>query len=160
MASTSTRDERVSSGLQLPIRSTPPPGFLTTAVSPVASLYERFSQWRTLFGLPNPGQVEDLQKEVKSNFEHRFSYIPFLNCHHSDTSQPIHFRWSPCRPHQRPLRKTCVSSHPLLRPGFADLTPFIQFWCCLCNRRGRTFFSSALPNLSLLADFPSGGSGP
>jgi len=48
--------------------STPPSssrGFLSTAVSPFTSVYDRFQQWRISLGLPNPGQVEDIQKEVK-----------------------------------------------------------------------------------------------
>ncbi|KAI6036563.1 hypothetical protein PISMIDRAFT_670178 [Pisolithus microcarpus 441] len=33
--------------------------------SPVTTLYTRFSQWRRSLDLPNPGTVENLQKEVK-----------------------------------------------------------------------------------------------
>src|SRR5713101_4989393 len=34
--------------------------------SPFANGYSRFSSWRAALGLPNPGSVENLQKEVKS----------------------------------------------------------------------------------------------
>jgi hypothetical protein len=34
--------------------------------SPFANVYSRFSSWRAALGLPNPGSVENLQKEVKS----------------------------------------------------------------------------------------------
>ena len=33
--------------------------------SPLTSLYGRFTQWRKSLDLPNPGTVENLQKEVK-----------------------------------------------------------------------------------------------
>jgi mitochondrial import receptor subunit TOM40 len=35
--------------------------------APFSNIYNRFSQWRTDLGLPNPGTVENLQKEVKSS---------------------------------------------------------------------------------------------
>ncbi len=34
--------------------------------SPLANAYSRFSSWRAALGLPNPGSVENLQKEAKS----------------------------------------------------------------------------------------------
>jgi mitochondrial import receptor subunit TOM40 len=34
-------------------------------LSPFANAYSRFSSWRATLGLPNPGTVENLQKEVK-----------------------------------------------------------------------------------------------
>jgi hypothetical protein len=34
--------------------------------SPLANVYSRFSSWRAALGLPNPGSVENLQKEAKS----------------------------------------------------------------------------------------------
>jgi hypothetical protein len=36
--------------------------------SPFANAYSRLSSWRAALGLPNPGSVENLQKEVKSEF--------------------------------------------------------------------------------------------
>ncbi|THH19300.1 hypothetical protein EW146_g1830 [Bondarzewia mesenterica] len=38
----------------------------SSALSPLANAYQRFSDWRNALGLPNPGPVENLQKEVKS----------------------------------------------------------------------------------------------
>lgn len=37
-----------------------------TPITPFSNAYNRFAQWRTDLGLPNPGTVENLQKEVKS----------------------------------------------------------------------------------------------
>ena len=45
---------------------------LFPVLSPFANAYSRFSGWRAALGLPNPGSVENLQKEVKSE--------PFANC--------------------------------------------------------------------------------
>ncbi|KAH9180557.1 eukaryotic porin-domain-containing protein [Lactarius sanguifluus] len=39
---------------------------LFSAFSPLANASSRFSSWRTALGLPNPGSVENLQKEVKT----------------------------------------------------------------------------------------------
>ena len=39
---------------------------LFPSLSPLANAYSRFSSWRTALALPNPGSVENLQKEVKS----------------------------------------------------------------------------------------------
>jgi mitochondrial import receptor subunit TOM40 len=36
--------------------------------SPLVNAYSRLSSWRAALGLPNPGTVENLQKEVKSEF--------------------------------------------------------------------------------------------
>ncbi|EGN95959.1 hypothetical protein SERLA73DRAFT_185412 [Serpula lacrymans var. lacrymans S7.3] len=44
--------------------SSPSP-FLNT-VSPLTSVYNRFYEWRKSFDFPNPGTVENLQKEVKA----------------------------------------------------------------------------------------------
>ncbi|KAF8636595.1 hypothetical protein AX17_003405 [Amanita inopinata Kibby_2008] len=41
--------------------------------SPFSNAYHRFSQWRTELGLPQPGNVESLQKEVKTT--HLTNYI-------------------------------------------------------------------------------------
>lgn len=43
----------------------PPP---VTSSNPLVNIYSRFSQWRTSLGLPSPGTVENLQKEVKCTF--------------------------------------------------------------------------------------------
>jgi mitochondrial import receptor subunit TOM40 len=41
---------------------------LSSAFSPLANAYSRLSSWRTALGFPNPGTVENLQKEVKSGY--------------------------------------------------------------------------------------------
>ncbi|KAL0946880.1 hypothetical protein HGRIS_013046 [Hohenbuehelia grisea] len=42
--------------------------------SPFTDVYARFSQWRTDLGLPHPGTVENLQKEVKSTHLSNFMF--------------------------------------------------------------------------------------
>ena len=42
--------------------------------SPLVNAYSRLSSWRAALGLPNPGTVENLQKEVKSEF-----FLPFAS---------------------------------------------------------------------------------
>lgn len=37
-----------------------------SALSPLTNVYRRFSDWRSALGLPNPGSVENLQKEIKN----------------------------------------------------------------------------------------------
>jgi mitochondrial import receptor subunit TOM40 len=40
-------------------------------ISPLTNAWNRYSEWRTGLGLPNPGTAEQLQKEVKGTlFEH------------------------------------------------------------------------------------------
>jgi mitochondrial import receptor subunit TOM40 len=38
-----------------------------TAISPLTNAWNRYSDWRSSFGLPNPGTAEQLQKEVKGD---------------------------------------------------------------------------------------------
>jgi len=42
--------------------------------SPLANTYSRFASWRAALGLPNPGTVENLQKEVKSTHLNNFIF--------------------------------------------------------------------------------------
>jgi len=44
----------------------PRKSFIYIPFTPFFNIYNRFSQWRSDLGLPNPGTVENLQKEVKS----------------------------------------------------------------------------------------------
>ncbi|KAF8590596.1 hypothetical protein K439DRAFT_1627843 [Ramaria rubella] len=44
----------------------PPSSSYFSALAPLNSFYNKFSQWRISLGLPNPGTVENLQKEVKN----------------------------------------------------------------------------------------------
>jgi mitochondrial import receptor subunit TOM40 len=37
-------------------------------ISPLTDAFERITQWKTDLGLPHPGTVENLQKEVKCTF--------------------------------------------------------------------------------------------
>ncbi|TDL27486.1 hypothetical protein BD410DRAFT_782573 [Rickenella mellea] len=47
---------------------------LISYLGPAGHLYSRFSQWRTSIGLPNPGTVEGLQKEVKNTLLTNFFF--------------------------------------------------------------------------------------
>jgi len=38
------------------------------AISPLTNAWNRYSEWRTSFDLPNPGSTENLQKEIKGEF--------------------------------------------------------------------------------------------
>jgi len=63
---TSSSSGKLSGGVEvLPSKQQTSTSVVSPTFSPVASLFDRFSRWRASFGLPNPGQVEDLQKEVK-----------------------------------------------------------------------------------------------
>jgi hypothetical protein len=42
-----------------------PPSALSRTLGPAASLYNRFWAWRKGLDFPNPGNAENLQKEVK-----------------------------------------------------------------------------------------------
>jgi len=44
------------------------------AISPLTNAWNRYSAWRTGFGLPNPGTVEQLQKEVKATLATNFMF--------------------------------------------------------------------------------------
>ncbi|CAK5277691.1 unnamed protein product [Mycena citricolor] len=46
----------------------------STALSPISNAYDRFAQWRTDLGLPHPGTVENLQKEIKSTHLTNFMF--------------------------------------------------------------------------------------
>jgi hypothetical protein len=109
-------------------------GFIASTFSPVTSLYSRFAQWRASLGLPNPGQVEDIQKEVKSA---PFPILDKPSAHFSLCSDPSHsadFRRRPRRPHQSSFHETRLPSHPFLLISIPNTPPIIQLWCCICNR--------------------------
>ena len=57
-----------------------------SAFSPLANVHSRFSSWRTALSLPNPGTVENLQKEVKSQY---FIFRKLLGGIDSVTQLPI-----------------------------------------------------------------------
>jgi mitochondrial import receptor subunit TOM40 len=57
--------------LQVPIPSEQPPSksAYLSAISPLTRAWNRYSEWRTSFDLPNPGSAEQLQKEVKGELQ-------------------------------------------------------------------------------------------
>jgi mitochondrial import receptor subunit TOM40 len=44
------------------------------AISPLTNAWNRYSEWRTSFDLPNPGSTENLQKEVKATLATNFLF--------------------------------------------------------------------------------------
>ncbi|KAF9227893.1 hypothetical protein BS17DRAFT_693432 [Gyrodon lividus] len=66
MASSTFPSEKLSHNDPSPSLSQPPKtsSYLST-IAPITNLFGRFSEWRKSWDLPNPGTVENLQKEVK-----------------------------------------------------------------------------------------------
>jgi len=106
-------------------------------VSPFFNTYDRFARWRADLGLPQPGTVENLQKEVKGSvlgFSSGFtlqSKSPF-----SYTSVELHIRWCPCRLDEESVYESVVPSHPFFRTRITNPSFFIQLWCHFCQRTG------------------------
>ncbi|KAG5642956.1 hypothetical protein DXG03_001838 [Asterophora parasitica] len=74
MASTSTTLEQGGvPGLHVHKAAIPAKSSYFNPISPFTDVYDRFNQWRTDLGLPHPGTVENLQKEVKAT--HLTNYI-------------------------------------------------------------------------------------
>ncbi|KAF8910941.1 eukaryotic porin-domain-containing protein [Gymnopilus junonius] len=71
MASTSLPEKDVQPVFHAPPTPVVPSYF--NPVSPFFNAYDRFSSWRADLGLPHPGSVENLQKEVKAT--HLSNYI-------------------------------------------------------------------------------------
>lgn len=66
-----------------------------SVVSPLANVYDRFSQWKTTLGLSNPGTVENLTKEVKCELRPYITTLPtllFLRDVSFHTSRALAFR--------------------------------------------------------------------
>jgi mitochondrial import receptor subunit TOM40 len=76
MTSPSFSEKAGSGNLSVPAPSeqpTPKSAYLS-AISPLTNVWNRYSEWRTGFGLPNPGQVEHLQKEIKATLATNFLF--------------------------------------------------------------------------------------
>jgi mitochondrial import receptor subunit TOM40 len=63
-----SHEKPIPVGLHTETPAEPKKSTLFSAFSPLANAHARFSSWRTTLGLPNPGSVENLQKEVKSEY--------------------------------------------------------------------------------------------
>lgn len=63
MAATSLAEKDAHPTTYAPAKSTAYSYF--NPLSPLHNVYNRFARWRTELGLPQPGSVENLQKEVK-----------------------------------------------------------------------------------------------
>lgn len=95
MTSPSFSEKADSGDLSVPAASEQPPSksAYLNVISPLTNAWNRYSEWRTGFGLPSPGQVEHLQKEVKCEllcvciFMRRDSYI----VQRSDTRNKLPF---------------------------------------------------------------------
>jgi hypothetical protein len=70
MASPSVSESPAAPSPSLPESPTVAPSYFNP-VSPLWNALDRFNQWRADLGLPHPGSVENLQKEVKGA---RFSF--------------------------------------------------------------------------------------
>lgn len=49
-------------------------------VSPFFNAYDRFARWRADLGLPQPGTVENLQKEVKGDYYFLVDFKCLISC--------------------------------------------------------------------------------
>ncbi|KAF9246498.1 eukaryotic porin-domain-containing protein [Melanogaster broomeanus] len=66
MASSALPSEKLGLSDPSPSLSQPPQkSSYLSAISPLTGVFTRFSEWRNSLDLPNPGTVENLQKEVK-----------------------------------------------------------------------------------------------
>jgi hypothetical protein len=143
MASTSFAETRGTADTPSQSASEPRKSFFFRPFSPLANVYHRFAQWRTDLGLPNPGTVENLQKEVKGTmfaFPPSMTAYPRLNSYASDQ---LCVRWRPSGPYENIVDEPCVSSDPFLRSGFTSGAPIVQFCCRVCNPRGSSIFYSS-----------------
>lgn len=64
----SEKDGSVNLPIPTQLDTAPSKSSYLNAISPLTSAWNRYSEWRTSFGLPNPGSSEQLQKEVKGSF--------------------------------------------------------------------------------------------
>jgi mitochondrial import receptor subunit TOM40 len=70
MAST-LHTEKVLVDTHVPLSPIPIKSSYFNPLSPFTDAYDRFARWRADLGLPHPGTVENLQKEVKGTFYDR-----------------------------------------------------------------------------------------
>jgi mitochondrial import receptor subunit TOM40 len=83
MASTSLTEKPGAIDLPSQSASEPRNSLFLRPFTPFANVYHRFAQWRTDLNLPNPGTVENLQKEVKGASFARSSAV------NADPSTPL-----------------------------------------------------------------------
>jgi mitochondrial import receptor subunit TOM40 len=69
-----SHEKPIPVGLHTETPAEPKKSTLFSAFSPLANAHARFSSWRTTLGLPNPGSVENLQKEVKTTHLNNFIF--------------------------------------------------------------------------------------
>jgi len=109
---------------------------LFPSFSPLANAYSRFSSWRSALALPNPGSVENLQKEVKSElFAVCKSVGGNLYVYHSNTSDQFHLRRRASRPHERTFYGPGFPGHPFLSAGLAIHSPNLLIWRAVRQRQ-------------------------
>src|SRR5882762_3303399 len=93
------------------------------AISPLTKAWNRYSEWRTNFGLPNTGTVEQLQKEVKGDpslFSIYFGRDPHT-MPRSNACDKLLIRGWQGRPHQKPVGESCFSSDAFFRSRIASI---------------------------------------
>lgn len=130
-------------------------------LSPFNDMYDRFSQWRADLGLPHPGTVENLQKEVKSEYscapvvgqvtEHlrRYSFVQF------------HLRRCPGGLDEEFVNEPSVPSDTLFCFGLSNSSFIIQLWGHICQPKRTVQRVRAMASvLTFLSDLPARWSRP
>lgn len=94
-------------------------------VSPFFNAYDRFAAWRRDLGLPHPGSVENLGKEVKGMSRMSLYSRSGIELGNSHASLKLHLRWRESRHDQDVLHEPAVPSDALIRLGLAVGATFV-----------------------------------
>jgi hypothetical protein len=123
-----------------PFTESPAPSKSSTlfpVFSPLANAYSRLSSWRTALGLPNPGSVENLQKEVKSElFAGYRSFARFLTGRHSNAFEQFHLRRRAGRPYERTIDGSGFPGYPLIPISITIRTSDLLVRCVIRKCKG------------------------
>jgi mitochondrial import receptor subunit TOM40 len=71
MASALHAEKEVLVDAHAPLSPLPLKSSYFNPLSPFTDAYDRFARWRADLGLPHPGTVENLQKEVKGTYNNK-----------------------------------------------------------------------------------------
>lgn len=107
----------------------PPRSSYFPRLGPLSTAYNRFQEWRASLSLPNPGTVENLQKEVKSayNLCQNFSLV-LSRIQRRYSSHKLFLRRCTSRHHQGTVHEPSVPDNPFVYPRITDIVPFLQLW--------------------------------
>lgn len=107
--------------------------------SPLVNAYSRLSSWRAALGLPNPGTVENLQKEVKSEFFYRLQVgSGCLTGWYSNAFDQLHLRWRASGPYEGTVDGSSFPSYPFVPIGLAIRTPELLIRRVVRESQGRS----------------------